>query len=112
MKRAWHLVIGLAAPLLLQPHPAAAAHLDPRAEHAFDEYTSELETRLEHQHGSRKTLIAVLNGNLSHRTNTLEQLKSGTLIIESVLDHPKPVPAGLIHHWRGAAFVRGAKSND
>ena len=112
MKRALHLVIGMAAPLLLQPHPAAAAHLDPGAQHAFDEYTAALETRLERQHNSSETFIAVLNVSPSHRTDTLEELESGTMIIESVLDHPKPVPGGLIHHWRGAAYVAGAKSKD
>ena len=112
MKRAMYLVIGMAAPLLLQPHPAAAAHLDPGAQHAFDEYTAELETRLERQHNSSETFISVLNGGPSQRTDTFEELESGTMIIESVLDHPKPVPGGLIHHWRGAAYVAGAKSND
>ena len=111
MKRALHLVIGMAASLLL-PHPAAAAHLDPGAQHAFDEYTAQLETRLERQHASSATFIAVLNGSLSHRTDILQQLESGAVVIESVLDHPKPVPGGLIHHWRGAAYIRGAKSKD
>ena len=112
MKRALYLVIAMAAPLLLQPHPAAAAHLDPGAQHAFDEYTAALETRLERQHHSSETFIAVLNGSSSQRTDTLEELESGTMIIQSVLDHPKPVPGGLIHHWRGAAYVPGAKSKD
>jgi hypothetical protein len=111
MKRALHLVIGMVAPLLL-PHLAAAAHLDPGAQHAFDEYAAQLESRLERQHGSSETFIAVLNGNVSHRADTLQQLESGAVVIQSVLDHPKPVPGGLIHHWRGAAYVRGGNSKE
>jgi hypothetical protein len=112
MKRALHLAIGMVAPLLLLPHPAAAAHLDPGAQHAFDQYSAAIEVRLERQHDSSETFIAVLNGDLYHPAQTLEGLESGTVVIQSVLDHPKPVPGGLIHHWRGAAYVRGAKSKD
>ena len=112
MKRALHLVIGIMAPLLLLPHLAAAAHLDPGAQHAFDEHTAAVEVRIDHQHGSSETFIATLNGSLAQRNSTREELESGSVIIESVLDHPKPVPGGLIHHWRGAAYVGGAKSKD
>ena len=112
MKRAWRSAIRTAVALFSIPHPAYAAHLDPGAQHAFDEYTTALETRIERQHGSPETFIGVLKGSLSDRTRTLEQLESGTVIIESVLDHPKPVSGGLIHHWRGAAYINGAKSTD
>ena len=62
MKRALHLVIGMATPLLLQPHPAAAAYLDPGARHAFAMYTGVLEKPLEVP-TERLQNLAVLNGN-------------------------------------------------
>ena len=62
MKRALHLVIGMAMLLLLQPHPAAAAHLDPGAQHAFAMYTGVLEKGLEVPM-ERLQNLAVLNGN-------------------------------------------------
>jgi hypothetical protein len=106
-------MIGIAAAILVVlPTQALAAHLDPAGQRAFDEYAIALQTRLEHQHASSETFIAALNGNPSHRTQTLEQLEAGTVIIESALDHPKAVPSGLIHHWRGTAYVRGATSSD
>ena len=112
MKRAWSPTVGIVAAALLLLAPATAAHLDSGAQLAFDQYAATLEARLERQHASSETFIAVLNSGLSHRADTLTQLESGTVIIESVLDHPKPVPGGLIHHWRGTAYVRGAKSTD
>jgi len=112
MKRVLRPLTGTAAALLLLAVPGAAAHLDPSGRHALDEYVTSLEARIERQHGGSETFIAVLSGGLSHRIHTLAELESGTVIVESVLDHPRPVPGGLVHHWRGSAFVRGAKSKN
>ena len=112
MKRAIRSIAGAAAAILFLATSSSAAHLDPGGQQAFDEYIATLEARMERQHDSSETFIAVLNGGVSHRMQTLDQLESGTVIVESVLDRPKPVPGGLLHHWRGSAFVRGARSRD
>jgi hypothetical protein len=112
MKRALRVASGIAAVVFLLSAPGAAARLDPSGRSAFDEYTAAVEARMERQHASPETFIAVLNGSSSHRSQTLQQLESGEVIIESVLDRPKPVPGGLVHHWRGTAFIAGARSKD
>lgn len=112
MKRAMQFAMGSSAAVLLLLTPVAAAWLEPDGLQAFDQYDATVEARIEKQHGSSETFIAVLNGSHVHRSQTISELKSGTVVIQSVLDRPKPVPGGLVHHWRGTAFVAGARSKD
>ncbi len=104
--------MGSSAAVLLLLTPGAATRLEPNGLQAFDQYDAIVETRIDRQHGSPETFIAVLNGSQSHRSQMISELRSGTVVIESVLDRPKPVPGGLLHHWRGTAFVAGARSRD
>ena len=41
----------------------------------------------------------------------LRQVRAGEVLVVPV-HAPKPVPGGLIHHWIGAAFIRGARVED
>jgi hypothetical protein len=104
--------MGISAAVFLLFIPSAAIRLEAGGLQAFDEYDATVQARIQKQHGSSETFIAVLNGSQSHRSKTMSELRAGTVVIESVLDRPKPVPGGLLHHWRGTAFVAGAKSKD
>ena len=112
MKRAMLFAVSCSAAVILLLTPGLAARLETSGLQAFDQYDATVQARIEKQHRSSETFIAVLNGSQMHRSGTISELRSGTVVIESVLDRPKPVPGGLLHHWRGTAFVAGARSKD
>ncbi len=66
------------------PVTSRAALLSPSASHAFDTYVASLELRLAQQHPSP------------------EPVNGGS----------RPVPGGLMHHWRAGALVLGASAQD
>jgi hypothetical protein len=39
----------------------------------------------------------------------LRRVRSGEVMVSPMNGKPQAVPAGLIHHWIGAAFIRGAR---
>ena len=81
-----------------QPAPAAMA--------AFQAYVSATESRLNRQHQSPDTFLVLSGGKQ-------ERLRSGEVIIEQLTPASAAETAGsLLHHWRGTAFVPGAKSAD
>lgn len=104
--------MGASATIFLLMTPGAAVRLEASGLQAFDEYDATVQARIHKQHGNSETFIAVLNGSQSHRNQMMSELRSGNVVIESVLDRPRPVPGGLLHHWRGTAFVVGARSKD
>jgi hypothetical protein len=112
MKCVVRFAMSAAAAVFILLTPGAAARLEVSGLQAFDEYDAKVRARIQGQHGSSETFIAVLDGSQSHRNQTMSELRSGTVVIESVLDWPKPVPGGLLHHWRGTAYVAGARSKD
>ena len=101
-----------AATVLLLAAPCPAARLGSPAQRAFDDYTVTLEKRLAQQHASPDTYLAVLNLGAAERTEAERQLRSGDLRVEPVNGGTQEVGGGLLHHWRGAAFVPGAKAKD
>ena len=112
MSRPTNSVIATVVAVALFVLPGAAAHLNPAACQSFAQYIDGVESRLARQHANPETYLAVLNVDPSERADTLKQLRSGSLLIESVSGGAREVPGGLLHHWRGAAFVPGAKSQD
>lgn len=91
------LLVFLEAPGMLgEPSPAAVA--------AFSAYDRSVETRLAQQHRSASSFLA---------PHTDERLRRGELIIEKLMpDAEANPPGGLLHHWRGTAFARGATAAD
>jgi hypothetical protein len=83
------LAIFLTAPAL-----SLAAHLSPPAENAFESYIANVEARLATQ-----------------RSGPAPELKSD-LGIEPVNGGTWEVHGGLLHHWRGAAFVPDARAKE
>jgi hypothetical protein len=87
--------------------PAQAAELEPRTAAAYERYINATE-----EAAARAAFLAVDQLGEAERRSALERLRRGELIIDrpetKVGGRSIEVPAGLIHHWRGAAFVPGA----
>jgi hypothetical protein len=88
-------LVAASGPVAAEP-PAAAA--------AFNSYVGGVEARLARQHGSRDGFLA---------PEDVERLRRGELIVEQI----KPaggadLPGAMLHHWRGTAFVPGARAAD
>jgi hypothetical protein len=75
----------------------------------FNSYVGVVEARLAGQHGSREGFFAGEAGSAEGEA----RLRRGETVIEQV---SPPVgtelPGALLHHWRGTAFVPGAKAED
>ena len=83
------LAIFLTAPAL-----SPAAHLSPPATNAFESYIANVEARLSSSRSSADTELP------------------GDIRIEAVNGGSWEVNGGLLHHWRGAAFVAEASPKD
>ena len=88
-------------PLPLPPLPAANAD--------FDAYVQGVEARLARQHQSQAGFLAGVSPN----GDTAGRLRRGELIIENLsADSDSKIPGAMLHHWRGTAFVPGARVAD
>jgi hypothetical protein len=95
------LLISLMVPdrLVCEPTPAAVS--------SFNSYVSAVETRLGRQHRSQDAFFQLVS------PPTEQQLRRGELIIEQLTPPTGADLSGaLLHHWRGTAFVPGAKAAD
>ena len=101
-----------AAIILLLAAPCPAAQLTLPAQQAFENYAAALEKRLAQQHASPDTYLAVFNLGASERADAERQLRSGAMRVEAVNGGTHEVSGGLLHHWRGTAFVPGGKAKD
>ena len=92
-------------PLLVFGRAAEAAQLKPATVAAFDRYVRLTEARLD----SGASFLWV---DADHAAGTRETLRRGTLFIEPIEtrdgNRSIAVPDGLIHHWMGATFAKGA----
>jgi hypothetical protein len=96
------LLLGATRPLTAQPTPAAVA--------AFNAYAAKVESRLAGQHRSAGTFLATTPFD-SGADST--RLSKGDPIIEQLTPATGAEFSGsLLHHWRGTAFVPGAKAAD
>jgi hypothetical protein len=85
----------------LQPSPEAAA--------AYSAYIDKVEARLAGQHRSPDTFLA--GSALAPEAES--RLRRGELILDRLTPAAgADLPGALLHHWRGAAFIPGAKAAD
>jgi hypothetical protein len=98
--------------MLLLAAPCPAAQLTLPAQQAFENYAAALEKRLAQQHASPDTYLAVFNLGVAERTDAERQLRSGTMRVEPMNGGTHEVSGGLLHHWRGTAFVPSGKARD
>jgi hypothetical protein len=87
---------------------AGWAEAPQKAVRAFNSYVSKVEARLAEQHRSAAGFLA--DAGPSGKTD--ERLRQGEVIIEKLTPDKGEVPGGMLHDWRGTAFVKGAKAAD
>jgi hypothetical protein len=90
----------ITATFVLLAANCGAARLSPSAERAFDLYVVNVESKLVRQHARPETYLAVQTAGAGDR-----RLTSGDIHVEPVNGGTWQVPGGLLHHWRGTAFV-------
>jgi hypothetical protein len=101
-----------AAAILVLTVPCSSARLSGPALRAYETYAASVEKRLVQQHLRRDTYLATLNAEATDRVEIERQLRSGVLHVEPVNVGTRLAEGGLLHHWRGAAFVSGARATD
>jgi hypothetical protein len=106
------LIFRTAAVILALTVPCSSAQLTASAQRAFDNYAAAVEKRLAQQHSSPDTYLAAFNVAAANRSNLEGQLRSGVLHMEPVDGGTREISGGLVHHWRGSAFVPGARASD
>jgi len=100
----------LVALLLELSRTASAAELKPPTVAAFDHYVQLTEQRMAIELPGTFLLVDALPPD--QRDAAYTRLRAAEVITDRLdtLENgkPVPVPSGLIHHWRGLAFVKGA----
>jgi hypothetical protein len=90
------MLLGSPARIGAEPTPAAVA--------AFGSYAGAVEARIAQQHRSGSGFLAIADS---------ARLRQGELVVEELTPASgKDLPGALLHHWRGTAFIGGAKSAD
>jgi hypothetical protein len=75
----------------------------------FNTYMAAVESRVVRQHRSPDGFVASVLSDANNRA----RLQRGELIIEKLTPADGPaLPGAMVHHWRGTAFVLGAKVAD
>ena len=104
----WQRLVTLAVCVDLIALPAAAADLEPRTVAAFDRYVAVTEA----QTAAAQQFLAVDALVDGERRAALARLRRGELVIarpQTTQDGtPIGIPSGLVHHWRGTAFIPDA----
>ncbi len=101
-----------AVAILVLTVPCSSARLSGSAVRAYETYASSVEKRLVQQHADPDTYLATLNVAATERAEIERQLRSGALQVEPVNAGTRLADGALLHHWRGAAFVSGARASD
>jgi hypothetical protein len=71
---------------------------------AFEAYFAKVESRLAQQHRSSAGFLA----DVEPGGKTEDRLHKGEVVIEKLTPDNGEVPGGMLHDWRGTAFVKGA----
>jgi hypothetical protein len=106
------LILRTGAAILALTVPCSSARLSGSAVRAYETYASSVEKRLVQQHARPDTYLATLNVGATDRAEIERQLRSGVLHIEPVNVGTHLADGGLLHHWRGATFIPGARASD
>jgi len=93
--------LGIPSQTMAEPTPAAVA--------AYNSYVGVVETRLARQHRSQNGFLVA--GPFTPQNEP--RLRRGELIVEQLTPLTGvDLPGAMLHHWRGTAFVAGAKAAD
>lgn len=92
--------------------PSGTAEAPQQAANAFEAYAAKVEARLRQQHSSTAKFLADVNADSTKGETTNARLRQGEVVIEKLTPDKGEVPGGMLHDWRGTAFVRGVKAAD
>ncbi|WP_109488207.1 hypothetical protein [Occallatibacter savannae] len=92
--------------------PDGRAEAPQKAVNAFETYVANVEARLGQQHRSTAGFLAEVKSDANRPGNPGEQLRRGQVVIEKLTPDKGEVPGGMLHDWRGTAFVEGATAAD
>jgi len=103
------LLRGLILLLLASIATNGSAEAPAAAVSGFDAYVNKLESRLAEQHRSPSSFLASVGSD----SQVDARLRRGDLIIEQLTPSGEAsLPGGLLHHWRGTAFIPRATAAD
>lgn len=83
------------------------AHSRPSGD-AFDDYISRVENRINVEHSSTSVFLELHRLPEGQSTDILARLHRGEVVVTRQNNSPIEVPGGLIHDWRGDAFIPNA----
>jgi len=105
-------VVLLAVFSLVLPPPACGAELGPQTATAFDRYVQLTEKQIDATPREGRDFLWVDRLAESRRNAAYAQLRQGQVVIEAIetLENGQPIaiPGGMVHHWLGTIFIRGA----
>ena len=81
-----------------------SAEAPAKAVSAFEAYAARVEGRLTVQHQSAAGFLA--GGEADGAMN--DRVRRGEVVVEKLTPNKGEVPGGILHDWRGTAFVKGA----
>ena len=94
----------LTAMFLFACPETAAADPTPAAVTGFNDYITQLETRLARQHGAADVFLATFDA---------ARVRNGDVVIDRLTPASGiTFPGAMLYHWRGTAFVPGVKAVD
>ncbi|HYN07212.1 MAG TPA: hypothetical protein VES67_07460 [Vicinamibacterales bacterium] len=105
----------IAGLVLLSGSTVAAATLTPAALAGWTSYLGSTERRIEREFGATDRFLAQDFG--PDAAGKRRALLGGAILVEPVdatdtQGRPIEVPSALVHHWRGAVFIPGARLGD
>ena len=99
------LILTLVCSLALAERPALAFEAPSAgAVSAFDQYAGRLSSHVSDPH--QPELLSSIDA------SSISRLRQGELLIDKLTPVGETTPGALLHHWRGRAFVAGAKLED
>jgi putative flippase GtrA len=104
---AWTLIPAAASCLLL-PAPVKAADLKPETLEAWNKYVERTEHRVAVELSSPIGFLALDFQDFPEAARARQALFAGEILIERLtVSDPIRIPDGMIHDWRGSAFIPG-----
>ncbi len=95
----------VAALVLFAAYPSRGAELKQESLDAWDQYLAAAKASMQERSKGQ-----FLWADESHER--LGRIRKGEVVVSPMGHTPHAVPAGLIHHWIGAAFIPGARLDD
>lgn len=98
----------LAVTAFLGPISSSLLAQEPKTLQAFNHYVVEAEARIARERSNPTAFLHIDSLATTQRVEVMSRLHRGEVITEKIGSAPGQVPGGLIHDWRGIAFIPGA----